>query len=202
MQENCLSGWIRWLIAQRSPDWNDARKYTGNSQTQIRSRPCPSQKLRKDWKKPPFLSLKVAPNRVIHQTWCYCNKVLWIVDRECCCCPEHRAHRTLILHSDVNLQPAGEISQHADFIHISFLELFSCVALPFLAEFSCNTALLAPGESAAPCLLRFGYCVNQQGKGCVCIEWRTCRWWHSPRTHKVCRLSMPFKLSSGCLMFL
>lgn len=119
-------------------------------------------------KKPPFLSLKVAPNRVIHQTWCYCNKVLWIVDGECCCCPEHRAPGTLILHSDVNLQPAGEISQCTDFIHISFLELFPCVALPFLAEFSCNTALLAPGESAAPCLLRFGYCVNQQGKGCVC----------------------------------
>lgn len=52
-----MSACIRWLITQGGPDCNIARKYGGNSQTQIRSRACLSQKLGKDRKKHPFYTL-------------------------------------------------------------------------------------------------------------------------------------------------
>lgn len=76
----------------------------------------------------------------------------------CCCYPEHDAHTLLRFDAPMwTCEQAVRFHKHTDFTHICLpWTLCSwdlvCVVSPLLSEFNCNSALLAPGETAAPML--------------------------------------------------
>lgn len=70
------------------------------------------------------------------------------------------------------------------------------VALPFYPGFTCNSALLARGETAAPMRAQVQPLCKLTRKKAAWIEWQTRRWWHIPRrAQSMCHYSMPVKLS-------
>lgn len=70
------------------------------------------------------------------------------------------------------------------------------VALPFYPGFTCNSALLARGETAAPMRAQVQPLCKLTRKKATWIEWQTRRWWHIPRrAQSMCHYSMPVKLS-------
>lgn len=70
------------------------------------------------------------------------------------------------------------------------------VALPFYPGFTCNSALLARGETAAPMHAQVQPLCKLTRKKAAWIEWQTRRWWHILRcAQSTCHYSMPVKLS-------
>lgn len=112
---------------------------------------------------------------IYHAWWHYNDKVLrlndvhfysllWCISLFCNITWSFLSH-ALILHFDVALHNVELITHTHTWTHflpwtLSASQTVTGVALPLSAGFTCNSALLAPGETAAPCMLMFSYCVN------------------------------------------